>query len=765
MWSWEAFRSATPLQAALQRGLTAGGDLVKELRELGDYVIESAEDATVVCRALETLLSRAPVPRKGAGSALRGTVGLFQCLESAECPAFGVLREQGTRLLIRIVDAGIRDSEIYQEDELLFVLKILALYATVEGASAVIRAAKKPIAPNEYLWSVILGAFRQGHPEARRVFTELSDPLPCGFLAIALLDSANHLCVEGGELRHPFDSDAGTAQLERWLEDADPELFSYAASAAIALPFLNHRCQSRLFEIALVHPCADVQMEAAWGLARLGVEAGVEKLRAFCLQVDHAASAIEYLEEVGRPEVIPEMAQDPDFRARAEFARWLAHPNELGRSPDEVTVLDARELRWPPGFETKRFWLIQYRVRDPSGLAADEWGAGVVGSVTFCLFGYRLEERPVEDAYAIHCCWEMEQGGLYNEEEVEESGQEYRSLLGQWTGPPLEDARVLAIAELNPALAYPRQAVAVASASLNGVPGWVVLDGTESQWYPQTQMPEGTAPGLVLRIHVGRGLLGFPRPDTRVLVARPLPVRPPQEVITAYDRLIERARHSLSECRALFTRPGPLSEHFEAYVNALTTEAGTPRARHLAAAYEALLEVAREAGVPDEETFEISTAIGIHFADYIDALLELGRGDEIGPIIETCEPFWLHNWGFGHLGTAAFKAELWEQAERYFLLLKEGLADWPRAREMSLLAELWFKKGRCDDARQLLLDCLKKLSAQAQSASVTDRKTWDGWFQTHRATFLRLFPEEKKRLESHGIPEALRGAGGLQLGS
>jgi hypothetical protein len=73
-------------------------------------------------------------------------------------------------------------------------------------------------------------------------------------------------------------------------------------------------------------------------------------------------------------------------------------PNEPGRPPDELEIVDQRELAWPPELERKPSWLIKYRLRDQTGLEHDDVGVGLVGSVTSCLFGDRLEQRPAKDA-------------------------------------------------------------------------------------------------------------------------------------------------------------------------------------------------------------------------------------------------------------------------------------------------------------------------------------------------------------------------------
>src|SRR5262249_53328145 len=138
----------------------------------------------------------------------------------------------------------------------------------------------------------------------------------------------------------------------------------------------------------------------------------------------------------------------PSFMAKAQFAQWLAHPNELGRLPDELEIIDHRELDWPPEREIKALWLLKYRVKDQTGLKDDDVNVGLVGSVTFCLFTYELARRPPEDAYAIHCYWEMSNLGLIAESEVDEGSTEYDRMLQQCRVDGLGSVRIVSVVEL-----------------------------------------------------------------------------------------------------------------------------------------------------------------------------------------------------------------------------------------------------------------------------------------------------------------------------
>jgi hypothetical protein len=154
-----------------------------------------------------------------------------------------------------------------------------------------------------------------------------------------------------------------------------------------------------------------VQLEAAWASAKIGSRAGVEVLSRACQDVKTSAVAVAYLEELGELNAIPARAKDPDFAAVAEMCRWLAHPMEFGRPPDEAGLFDSRTLFWPPANEPRRLRLVRYCYRGTGPDGADEVGVGLVGSITFALFGETSSGMPPEDVYALHCCWELEVEG------------------------------------------------------------------------------------------------------------------------------------------------------------------------------------------------------------------------------------------------------------------------------------------------------------------------------------------------------------------
>lgn len=750
------FGRSTPLQAALRRGLSDGGNLARELAELEDAEVTSRADARAICHALRVVVERPPADPEGASSALHGLVGLFQDVEDPDSPACTVLREEGTPLLAGLVERALQENRLVPHEDLLFTLKILAMYGTREGADAVVAAARKPVSPEAYLWSVILEAFGEGHPHAVRVFTELADPLPPGFLAVSLLDAANRFVLEGGECRHPFDSAAGVDRLAGWLSDTHPDRSSYAVSATAALPFLNHPRKRELLALAMRHPEGAVALEAAWAAARGGDDAGIERLAAACLDVTLSARARKYLEELQRPDAVPEAAIDPGFAARAEFAQWLAHPNELGRAPDQLEIIDHRELRWPPAFEPVPVWLLRYQARATSELDEDDTGVGMVGTVTWCFFSHDLDQRPPEDAYALHCCWELEPERL-KFLEVDGECTEYDALLAHWPGPPLAAPQIEHVVEVSPELQLPARLLAVAAAGCEGVSGWAVLDGPDSRWYPADDFPANERGERVLRIHLGRRLLDLDEPASRKAHLKPPAPSSPAGFLAAYDRVLARFEAvSLDRADEVERLWQLLERHATRHVLTLGETAGPGPDDRVLRVFERLLAAARRAAPTlGDQAFQALSAPGLHFEAAVDALVAGGRADDIAPLVTFFAPHWDHNLGHGLLGTAAFKAGDHDTAEGFFLKLKAGLEDWHRCEEMPLLARIWIARSRRDEARALLLECLEGVRRAGRQATGPDRDLHEEWFQHQRRAFLDLFPDHAAELERRGIPSTL----------
>lgn len=747
------FSRPTEFKLALKRATQPAGDLSEELRRLGNYSISSAADAEALCRILSQLRTREVVI--GGWRSFSSLVLLFQSIGGPDCVAFPVLKRTGVPLLISILDDALKDESHFDRDDMLFVLKILAMYGTRDGTDAVIRAARWPLKPDSYWWHVVLEFYTKDHPETGRLFRALADPLPRQFIGVSLLDCANAALIDGAECPHPFDTPAGKQQLESWLTDDDEEHFSYAVSAVAALPFVSNPDRDRLLAIAFDHPSAQVQIEAAWAGAKLGGEAAVGFLARLCLDVNYGEMAKRYLTELKRKDAIPEIAAEPDFRAKATFAEWLRHPSELGRTPDELDIVDRRELHWPPDREPKTFWLIKYRVRDTTGLADDDLGVGLVGSVTFCFFSYDLDQRPPDDCYAIHCVWEMEHRKLITGLDVEGSSSEYDHLLRDCQIEGITDGHLIEIVEIDLVLGYPRRIVALVRANRDGRAGWIVLDGSRTRWYAAADMPPDQYEKVVTKIHVGRELLGLSGDsDRRRFLRLPRPKRPPEQIVVAFEEVLREVAFTSIESQRFFRLLSLLGSSFDDYVESLVTQGHQSNAAAVAAAHESLLAAGRSAQPAVRgKWLDVYSPIGSTFDKYIDALIALKRRDEIPSLIHEFRGGWDHNYGYEKLGSAAFKGGFDEIAEPFFLLLRGSGKDWCRYEEIGLLAIIWHRQGRVEDARSLLVEAMHNLLEQSARATGGDRKRFEEWFQNHRSVFLKLLGESGENdLRELGIP-------------
>lgn len=401
------FGRKTPLEKGLDTWTKTGGSLSDVLGEHAYQAVRSSSEAKAVGSALDALSSRRYRNESDrAPSSLQTLTAFFQNVDSEE--AFDVFATDGLpRLRTWVRELGSANN--IDEDDVLFIMKILAMYQQRQDVDLIANAALAPLKADGFLWSIILGQFGPEHPFANDMIDALRDPLPTGFILVSYLDMANALAIAGKLNRHPFDSDGGRSQLETWLRAEDEESYSYAHSATAALPFIDRPAREPLLRLAYEHPSYLVRMEAAWAHAKSGDPEGLARLSELCLDPRFSHTAQQYLSELGHTGKIPAKAREAGFQAVAELANWLAHPSEFGRPPDRIDLFDTRELFWPPTNDTRQLSLVKYEFDDESG--ETEIGVGMVGSVTFALFGEATADLSAEDIYSLHCCWELEMDG------------------------------------------------------------------------------------------------------------------------------------------------------------------------------------------------------------------------------------------------------------------------------------------------------------------------------------------------------------------
>lgn len=395
------------MRSAFQRDLD-GATTDAQLRGVLEKhrLVKTKGEASSVIRALRrfTRVPSQPEDRYET-SVLHSLAALFQDVESRA--VIELFATDGTRELSRILRASVPPQE-GDHDDAIFLLKILTMYRAEDAIECLLPCAYDETIADEYLWSVIFDQLSDGHPLAQAVLDGLRTPLPGGFARVAYLDFANRCALHGLTAQHPFDTDEGEAILESFLRDTDTGNYSYAHSATASIPFLSPASRLKLLRLAASHPDATVRLEAAWASARLGSETAVAELARAASDPRRGFAAIRYLEELGRGDAIPDECSSPAFIAQAELAEWLRHPLEFGEYPDGLRVVDSRELFWPPTSDKRTLWLIEYAYEEGNGRESRDIGVGMVGSVTFALFGEATSEMSPEDLYGLHCAWELQ---------------------------------------------------------------------------------------------------------------------------------------------------------------------------------------------------------------------------------------------------------------------------------------------------------------------------------------------------------------------
>jgi hypothetical protein len=245
-------------------------------------------------------------------------------------------------------NASDRSELVEAADDLLFALKIFAIYGGQEQHDRIIAAVRDGLDPEGFMWSMVFGELATAGERTLPVFQAIARPLPEGFIAVALLDGANRMAIAVRLAAHPFDFGDGHARLRAWLTHPKPENASYASSATVALPFVTDRAiREELFSLADRHADASVRVEAAWARARAGDDSGIDALARFATEPRTSSMAVRYLDELGRADAIPSAAADPTFRAMAECIEWLAHPSEMAdrRTRSISTIIAPRSGR------------------------------------------------------------------------------------------------------------------------------------------------------------------------------------------------------------------------------------------------------------------------------------------------------------------------------------------------------------------------------------------------------------------------------------
>jgi hypothetical protein len=378
-----------PLKLALSQLLEGGSRRENALPD--DFEITSIPDALAVCAAVKQASREAP-------DTVSSILPFFWNIGSAD--VFVIFRQLGMplvhehvkKLAAKPVDGGFNS-------DLFGGIKLLVGTAH-EPAFPLVRSLSRNATTADKLgWVSVFGSIPMDSEEAPRLVEQWSAELPEAFASVAFLDWANEEFPKGTLKRHPFDTPQGMERLTAYLTDTDPGNYSYAGSATVALAYLT--APFALIARASQHPDPEVRIEAAWVKAKRGDEQGLDALAEFCRDWRTRGRASKYLIELDQEPRIPAEVRGAREQAMGTLADWLKHPNELNRFPDELEILDHREIHWPPAGKKLPVTLLRWKSENDTGVA-------MTGSVTWCFFSQKDEDHAIFDIYARHCNWELQ---------------------------------------------------------------------------------------------------------------------------------------------------------------------------------------------------------------------------------------------------------------------------------------------------------------------------------------------------------------------
>lgn len=397
------FKRRSRFELEIRKWIEGRTTLSFENQALSDVRLTSVADADALNDAFLHLLGR-PLPPSGHGEWFGSDLHrLIEFLDTVETSNAVNRISTGTLPLLERIVAGF-DADESRANEAVIAFKQFIAYGYLPGIALVANCVRRGLFVENLHWKAALKGFASCPELGVEFVTGLGDILPSGLCGVGYLDMINALCRDRFLSSHPFDSEVGSERLAAWLAPSEDR--SYGVSACAALPFLVPTRRAALFRIACTHPDVVVRIEAYRAMAASGEESGLENLSRMTCDPIFSLQAIKYLQEFGADEWIPEKARDPAFQAHSEMVNWLSHTMEYGRPPDAIGLLDRRTMVWPPIGDAIETFLFSYRYDDGDTV---EEGVGMVGSVTFALYGETdIAGMSPEDIYGLHCCWELE---------------------------------------------------------------------------------------------------------------------------------------------------------------------------------------------------------------------------------------------------------------------------------------------------------------------------------------------------------------------
>lgn len=154
--------------------------------------------------------------------------------EASDSPAQQVIRKEGLPLIIKIFDEKFSAVAKDGDSILLFkILRILALYKTLEGTDKIIEAARTSFQPENGSWGSTFWIYLSDHPHRNRLIQSISKKIPEAGIDRKFLRFANELCFRDENADHAFDSKDGMRRLKIWLEENDLRQIGTSIDSAV----------------------------------------------------------------------------------------------------------------------------------------------------------------------------------------------------------------------------------------------------------------------------------------------------------------------------------------------------------------------------------------------------------------------------------------------------------------------------------------------------------------------------------------------------
>ncbi len=251
---------------------------------------------------------------------------------------------------------------------------------------------------------------------------------------------------------------------------------------------------------AMELPHRRVQTEAAGALARLGKDAGKQRLIALAADPAARLRAIAYADELGieSPELAP--WREPTAQAEAEVIAWLADHDRFGVPPSDLELVDERTQFWPSFESPQTCYLFRFTYRFNQG---DLSNLIIAGPLVYA-FQADLRSLELDDVYSLFAGWQAEHDEIY--EVPLSSFNSAQHSEAERLSHALRDEGLDELEPLALTFFFGERAL-LAIGKRDGQAVIAVTDGLENLTIPADQRPTSFTPDLVLALYRGRKLL------------------------------------------------------------------------------------------------------------------------------------------------------------------------------------------------------------------------------------------------------------------